>query len=195
MESTKISVVLPVRDQEKEIAARVVRVLNGLADLTRDRAEIVVVDDGSRDGTPAVLAELCWKYPQVRIIRHERPRGIEAAGQTGLERSAGELVFIQESELEICLDDLARLLKMSEDESVVAARAESSQEPIAPSLLRRLREWGTDADQQLTASADDRKKRSLQMIRRHHLQRLAAPQGARYELEGQTERFATVQRQ
>lgn len=195
MESTKISVVLPVRDQEGQIAARVIRVLGGLLELTQEAVEIIVVDDGSRDGTPDVLQELCWMYPQVRVVGYERPRGIEAAGQTGLERAAGELVFIQESEAEFCMHDLGRLLKMSDDKSIVAARAESSEEPIAPSLLRRLREWGTDADEQLTAVPVAAKKRSLQMIRRPHLQRLAAPEGNRYQLEGHTSRFATLQRQ
>ena len=195
MQPTKLSVVLPVRDRESEITSRVEQVLDGLVDLTHELSEILVVDDGSRDTTPEVLEDLRSKYPQVRIIRHDRPRGIEAAGQTGLERASGELVFIQESDSDLCLDDLRRLLKMSEDESVVAARAESSEEPIAPSLLRRLREWGTEADEQLTIRRDQGRKRTLQMIRRPHLQRLAAPRGNRYELEGQTERISTVQRQ
>ncbi|MCA9138919.1 MAG: glycosyltransferase [Planctomycetales bacterium] len=194
MQSTKLSVVLPVRDRENEIVARVERLLDGLVDLTAEMAEVIVVDDGSRDATPEVLEELHCRYPQVRIIRHERPRGIEAAGQTGLERSTGELVFIQESDSEMRLDDLRRLLLMSEDESVVAARAESSEEPIAPSLLRRLRQWGTDADDQVRVRNDQGVKRSLQMIRRPHLQRLTAPQSGRYSLEGQTERIKIVQR-
>lgn len=194
MHPTKLSVVLPVRDREKEIVTRVERLLDGLVDLTSEVAEVLVVDDGSRDTTPEVLQELCAKYPQVRVVRHSRPRGIEAAGQTGLERSTGELVFIQESDSELRLDDLQRLLLMSQDESVVAARAESSEEPIAPSLLRRLRQWGTDSDDQVQVRSDRGEKRSVQMIRRPHLQRLTAPQSGNYVLEGQTERIKTVQR-
>jgi glycosyltransferase involved in cell wall biosynthesis len=192
MPLTKLSVVLPVRNGENEIARRVQRVLEGLADLTDDVAEIVVVDDGSRDSTPEILEDLSEKYPGLRIARHPRPRGFEAAGQTGLERAVGELVFVQESDSDLRLDDLQRLLVLAEDESVVAARTESSEEPIAPALLRRLRSWGTDADEQLRARNDPGQKRSLQMLRRPHLQRLAAPQGTRYRLEGQTERFVRV---
>ncbi|WP_161604657.1 glycosyltransferase family 2 protein [Roseiconus nitratireducens] len=193
MSSTKLSVILPVRDREREITGRVERVLEALTGLTREAAEVVVVDDGSRDATPEVLDELRAIYPQVRVVRHSRPRGIEAAGQTGLERSTGDLIFIQESDAEVRLDDLQRLLRMSDDPSIVAARAESRSEPLAPSLLRRLRAFGTNADQQVRLRSDDTQNRSLQMIRRPHLQRLAGPKGNRLRLEGETKRTVTVQ--
>ena len=94
----RMSVVLPVRDGESEITARVERVLEALSDMTRAISEVVVVDDGSRDATPEVLDELKSRYPQVRVVRHGRPRGLEAAGQTGLEKATGDLVFIQETD-------------------------------------------------------------------------------------------------
>lgn len=194
MSPTKLTFVLPVRDRQDEIAGRIERVLEGLIDLTQAAAEIVVVDDGSRDETPEVLEEVRKKYPQVRVARHPRPRGIEAAGQTGLERATGELVFIQESDTEIRMDDVRRLLIMSADESVVAARAESREEPIAPSLLRRLRQWGNDGQDRVDVRQVSDAKCSLQMIRRPHLQRLSAARPKRYALEGQTERIRTVQR-
>ena len=182
--SAKMSVVLPVRNGEREISRRVIRVLDALSDLTRDAAEVVVVDDGSKDATPEVLDELQFQFPQVRVVRHSRPRGMEAAGQTGLERATGELVFIQEGDTEVRIEDMRRLYQMSEDKSVVAARAESTPKPISDALLRRLRAWGTNADQQV--SEQPTKKSSLQMIRRPHLQRLAGPNGDRYQLESET---------
>lgn len=196
---TKISIVLPVRDRELEIAIRIENVLEGLVDLTSDIAEIVVVDDGSRDNTPEVLEDLRGKYPQVRIARHQRPRGMEAAGQTGLERAIGELVFIQESDSDLRIDDLRRLLTMSDDQSVIAARAESCEEPVAPSLVRRLQQWGGETGkhletQELRVRADRGIKRSLQMIRRPHLQRLAGEQPGQIALEGKTERIKTLRR-
>ena len=97
-QTSKMSVVLPVRDGEHRIASRVERVLEVLSDMTRDASEVVVVDDGSKDTTPEVLEELKSRYPQVRVVRHSRPRGLEAAGQTGLERATGDLVFIQETD-------------------------------------------------------------------------------------------------
>jgi glycosyltransferase involved in cell wall biosynthesis len=181
--NTKLSVVLPVRDHQHEIASRVESVLEALTGLTRELAEIVVVDDGSRDATAEVLDELQSRYPQVRVARHSRPRGMEAAGQTGLERATGELVFIQESDAAVRIEDLHRLLKMSEDVSIVAARAESTPRPLSPPLMRRLQAWGAKAQQQLSPEPS---KSSLQMIRRPHLQRLSGPAGRRYRLSGET---------
>ncbi len=188
----RMTVVLPVRDSELEIVARVEKVLEALADMSRAATEIVVVDDGSKDGTPEILNELKTRYPQVRTIRHSRPRGLEAAGQTGLERATGDLVFIQETDTMVRIEDLQRLLRMSEDESVVAARAESTPKPLSGPLLRRLRAWGTNADQQIVVDPSATKS-SIQMIRRPHLQELASPKGRNYQLQTETMHATTVE--
>ncbi|MEE2936665.1 MAG: glycosyltransferase family 2 protein [Planctomycetota bacterium] len=190
-QSPRMSVVLPVRDGEYTITSRVERILEALTAMTREASEVVVVDDGSKDSTSEVLNELGARYPQVRIARHSRPRGLEAAGQTGLEKATGDLVFIQETEAELRIEDLRRLLKMSEDDSVVAARAESTAKSLAPALLRRLRAWGTrhSVDNPETTTP----KSSVQMIRRPHLQRLASRQGERYQLHGETLHSTTLE--
>ena len=184
--SPRMSVVLPVRNGQHRIADRVLRVLEALTDMTREASEVVVVDDGSKDQTLEVLDELKSRYPQVRVVRHSRPRGMEAAGQTGLERATGELVFIQETDTTVRIEDMRRLLRMSEDKSVVAARAESTPRPLSAALMRRLRAWGTNADQQLEPESAATEKSSLQMIRRPHLQSLAGPKGDKYRLQGET---------
>jgi cellulose synthase/poly-beta-1,6-N-acetylglucosamine synthase-like glycosyltransferase len=191
--AAKMTVVLPVRDREQEIRDRVENLLEALAGMTRETTEIVVVDDGSRDATAEVLEEMRMRYPQIRIVRHPRPRGMEAAGQTGLERATGELVFIQESNTCVRAEDMRRLYQMSGDLSVVAARAESKLQPVSGALLRRLRAWGTSADQQLDLHAAVPNS-SMQMIRRSHLQRLAAPGGNRYHLHGETSHTTSTQR-
>ncbi len=191
-QAAKMSVVLPVRNGEHEICDRVERVLDALADLSREVSEVVVVDDGSQDATPEVLDELATRYPQIRVVRHSRPRGMEAAGQTGLERATGELVFIQESDTLVRIEDMRRLYRMSEDQSVIAARAESVPRPVSGALLRRLRAWGTNADKQIDQPQAGQKS-SLQMIRRPHLQRLAAPDGKNYRLQGETLHSTTVE--
>lgn len=183
---SRMSVVLPVRDGERRIARRVENLLDALAGMTRAASEVVIVDDGSNDSTPEILDDLKTRYPQIRIVRHTRPRGLEAAGQSGLERATGDLVFIQETDSDVRLEDMRRLLRMSEDQSVVAARAESTPQPLSAELLRRLRAWGTHADQQTDSTTETLKKSSLQMIRRPHLQTLAGPKGNRFSLQGDT---------
>ena len=192
--SGKLSVVLPVRDNQQDVAGRVEEVLDALSGMTRNVFEVVVVDDGSRDATPQVLNELESRHSQVRVVRHSRPRGMEAAGQTGLERATGEIVFIQESNTAVRIDDMHRLHRMSRDHSIVAARAESSPRPLSPSLLRRLRAFGTNADKQLQNANTQMQTSSMQMIRRPHLQQLAGPVGREYELQGETMLSTRVER-
>ena len=109
----RMTVVLPVRDGEQRIVRRVEEVLESLAGMTRDTSEVIVVDDGSTDATAEVLDELKARYPQVRVVRHSRPRGLEAAGQAGLERATGELVFIQETDSDFRIEDMRRLIRKS----------------------------------------------------------------------------------
>ena len=186
---SKLSIVIPVRDDQHDVEQRIEEVLESLVSLTSRQTEIVVVDDGSRDATPEVLDELRSRYPQVRVARHSRPRGMEAAGQTGLERATGELVFIQESNTAVRIEDLHRLLRMSEDESVVAARAESNSRALSAPLMRRLQAWGSKSNQAETKQPLS----SLQMIRRPHLQKLSGPAGANYQLQGETIHSTSIQ--
>lgn len=188
---SKVSVVLPVRDNQHEVTERIEVVLEALSEMTQGAAEVVVVDDGSRDETPDLLDELQSRYPQVRVARHSRPRGMEAAGQTGLERATGDLVFIQESNCAVRIEDMNRLLQMADDDSVVAARAESKPQPLSAALMRRLKAWGSRASQPIQ-KVETPPTSSLQMIRRPHLHRLTGPKGRNYRLQGETFHSTTV---
>lgn len=185
--ANRLSVVLPVRDGEDRIESRVAGVLDLLEELVSDPedAEVVIVDDGSRDLTAAVLDDLAVDHPQIRVVRHSRPRGMEAAGQTGLERATGDLVFIQESDADIRIDDMRRLYRMSHDKTVVAARAHSRPRSVSAELMRRLKAWGAPADA-ASAEASSAESQSLQMIRRPQLQKLVKPNAKPYKLESET---------
>ena len=185
-----VSFVLPVRNVQRLVATRVKKTLAAMVELSRGVFEIVVVDDGSQDATVSIVQELEFDEPRIRLLRHSRPRGIEVAGQTGLERARGELVFIQETMNDLRMADFARLYELSDDPSVVAAHAESRQRPIASSLVRRLQSWGTSAKHSLLrvdrAGEHATGASRLQMIRRPHLKKLKSPQGDRFRLTSET---------
>jgi glycosyltransferase involved in cell wall biosynthesis len=86
----------------KEIVRRVQSV--GLAD------EIILVDDGSSDGSPVILDEISAQ-PKVRVLKHERNRGKGAAVRTGIQAALGELVLIQDADLEYDPRDYAKLIE------------------------------------------------------------------------------------
>ena len=171
----QVSVVIPVHNAEQRVAAETQRVLDALTDLSRQRCELIIVDDGSSDSTPEVLAELATRFPQVRVLRHTTPRGIEAAGQTGLQAASGEIVFIQEDNRPIRLEDMRRLFSMSADPSVVAARAQSTPRPLSGALQRRLAGDRGAAAEPLRIEPASVDPTGLQMIRRPHLQHLRGP--------------------
>jgi glycosyltransferase involved in cell wall biosynthesis len=100
-----LSVIVPVFN-ERSTVAEIVRRMRSV-ELPVER-EIVVVDDGSDDGTGAVLTQL--RDSTVRVIAHPQNRGKGAAIRTGLESATGDLVLVQDADLEYDPEDWPKLL-------------------------------------------------------------------------------------
>ncbi len=105
IEHTLLSVIVPVFN-ERSTVAEVIRRIRAV-ELPLD-IEVIVVDDGSSDGTDKVLAAL--GDSTVRIINHRRNQGKGAAIRTGMEAVRGDLVLIQDADLEYDPADWPRLL-------------------------------------------------------------------------------------
>jgi glycosyltransferase involved in cell wall biosynthesis len=99
-----VAMCIPARNEASTVA-HVVEAGIAAADLV---GEVVVVDDGSSDGTEKVLPTL--EDSTVRLIRHPGNRGKGAAIRTGLEGARGDLVLIQDADLEYDPEDWPKLL-------------------------------------------------------------------------------------
>jgi glycosyltransferase involved in cell wall biosynthesis len=106
----KLSVVIPVFNEYDTIEILLDRVMSvGLAD------EIIIVDDGSTDGTRKLLQELAPIHESIRLILHEKNQGKGASVQTGFQAATGDLILIQDADLEYDPKDYVTLLQPIRD--------------------------------------------------------------------------------
>ena len=103
-----LSVVIPVYNEEATVAALVRAVLEAPLPPGVER-ELVVVDDGSRDGTVAALAAFAGEG-RVRVFRQERNGGKGAALRRGFAEVRGDLVVVQDADLEYDPREFPKLL-------------------------------------------------------------------------------------
>jgi dolichol-phosphate mannosyltransferase len=102
-ESPRLSVIMPVYNEEGAIVAAVEEVQQHVLGLIPE-SELVVVDDGSRDATGRLLDDAAAKDPRIKVI-HQPNGGHGAALLTGLNASRGEYVFLIDSDRQIPLDN------------------------------------------------------------------------------------------
>jgi glycosyltransferase involved in cell wall biosynthesis len=102
----KLTVIMPVFNEYQTIEEIISRVI--AVDLA---TEIIVVDDGSTDGTRELLRELDEKYPELKLILHDRNQGKGAAVRSGIAEASSEYLIIQDADLEYDPRDYHAILK------------------------------------------------------------------------------------
>jgi glycosyltransferase involved in cell wall biosynthesis len=111
-----LSVIAPCFDEEGNVAELVRRTL-AVFDAMAIAGELVLVDDGSRDGTWRCIEAAVRADDRVRGVRHDENRGIEAGWKSGLEAARGELVCLIDSDLQNQPEDIARLYEVHRREA------------------------------------------------------------------------------
>lgn len=129
-----LSVVLPAFNESKNIGQSV-RLALAVLDDRGIEGEVIVVDDGSWDDTPAVAASA--GDARVRILRHPRNIGYGAALKTGICAARMEHVFFTDADLQFDLDELGRLEGWAGGFDIIVGYREERRDP----WVRRLNAW------------------------------------------------------
>jgi glycosyltransferase involved in cell wall biosynthesis len=134
--SAEISAVLPAFNEEGNLEQSVGRMAAALNDQAR-AFEVIVVDDGSQDGTAALLARLKAIHPSLRVVRHPVNRGYGAALRSGFAAARYPWVFLMDADNQFDPADVAVLLAAAADADIVAGYRKQRRDP----LPRRLNAW------------------------------------------------------
>ncbi len=100
----KLSIIIPVYNEKKTLP----KLLKKVENVKGINKEIIIVDDGSRDGTRDFLNKVKRKY---KVIFHEKNQGKGMAIRTGLKHATGDIVIIQDADLEYDPNDYHKLIK------------------------------------------------------------------------------------
>jgi len=108
-----LSIIVPVFNE----SATLERVLRAV-DARDEVSQIVIVDDGSRDGSPEIVRTFPFRHPYVLVV-HPANRGKGAAVRSGLEHANGDVVLVQDADLEYDPADYPGLLEPFADPDVM----------------------------------------------------------------------------
>jgi glycosyltransferase involved in cell wall biosynthesis len=132
-----LSFVFPVFDEVDNVGA----VLESACTIGRrlgDDFEIVVVDDGSRDGSADVMDAWSARDPRVRVVRHAVNAGYGAALRSGLGAAKGALVFFSDADLQFDLAEVEDLLGHTRDFDIVAGYRSPRRDPWPRLVIARV---------------------------------------------------------
>ena len=107
----KLSILIPVYNEKPTVIKLLETVLEAPIPEELER-EIVIVDDASSDGTPGEIREFLEKNPELPVFFYEHPvnRGKGAALRTGAEKTSGDIILVQDADLEYNPEDYPVLL-------------------------------------------------------------------------------------
>jgi dolichol-phosphate mannosyltransferase len=134
--TSRLSVVVPVLNE----AATLGQILERIRTESTPK-EVIVVDDGSTDESPALLDRFAAETPSVRVLRHPRPQGKGRALRTGFAACQGRYVVVQDADLEYDPAEFPRLLQVVESGEAEIAYGSREEMWRRMGRLQRFANW------------------------------------------------------
>jgi len=136
-----VSIVVPIKDEQENIGPLYARVSEAM--LGKTAWELVVVDDGSTDGSFDLLQKLAADDPRVKVVRLRRNYGQAAAMQAGIDAASGDVIATMDGDLQNDPHDIPMLLaKLDEGYDVVLGeRAKRQDSMIIRKVPSRMANW------------------------------------------------------
>lgn len=131
-----VTVIVPVKNEEQVIAQTLTRCLE--ADYPEDRLQVIAVDDGSTDGTPAEMERVQKAHPELTIVRLPTNRGKRHAMAEGVRRATGEILVFIDSDSLIEPDALRCIVRYFRDSRVGAVSGHADVYNRNANLLTRM---------------------------------------------------------
>lgn len=110
----RLTFFFPAYNEEENVESTVERALADIGPMVDGSLEVLVVDDGSTDSTPALADALAAADARVRV-HHQQNRGYGGALKAGFENARGELICFSDGDLQFDLAEMARLLERLDD--------------------------------------------------------------------------------
>jgi dolichol-phosphate mannosyltransferase len=169
-----LSLVIPAYNEQENIPVLLQRVSAALAQTGRP-FEVLIVDDGSSDDTPRLLADGMRQYPWLRVLRMARNGGQSAAFEAGFEAARGEVIATIDADLQNDPEEIPRLLPLLDGYDMVTGwRRDRQDTPFRRWQSRqanRIRNWISQETVQDSAS-------SLKLYKAHAIKGLKLFNGA-----------------
>lgn len=126
---SSLSIFMPAFNEEGNIAATIIDASRAAKKYTSDY-EIVVVDDGSRDKTADIVAEMGKLDPHIRLVSHDRNKGYGAAVKTGLKSVNKDWIFFTDSDGQFHYDELGKFVDATQSAELIMGYRRKRMDPF-----------------------------------------------------------------
>ena len=139
-----ISVVIPLFN-EAESLPELCEWIEGVMNLNSYSYEILLIDDGSKDGSWKVIEQLSAKNKKIRGIKFRRNYGKSAALNVGFDACEGDVVITMDADLQDSPDEIPELFKMIKDDGLdlVSGWKQKRHDPLSKTIPTKLFNWAT----------------------------------------------------